>query len=145
MRKNRYFLIIALLLAVIAAFLIFNRSKKTLSAEISEFSVSDTASVTKIFMADKSNNKVLLERRGDKTWSLNGNYDAHVENMNIFLQTICNLEVREPVAKAAHNNILKLLSTKSVKVEIYQNSLPHQDREFQIVSLRKTCKNLLYR
>ncbi|MFH1119448.1 MAG: DUF4340 domain-containing protein [Bacteroidota bacterium] len=122
MRKNRIFLIIALLLAVVSAILVFNRSNSTLEAEVSDFSVSDTASVARIFMADKSDNKVLLERRQDGTWSLNGKYDAHVENVNSFLKTIGNIEVREPVAKAAHNNILKLLSAKSVKVEIYQNS-----------------------
>lgn len=122
MRKNRNIIIITLLLAIVAAILLLNRSDKTLKPEISEFSVIDTASVSKIFMADKSDNKVLLERNPAGKWVLNGNYEAHVENLNTFLQTISNLEVREPVARAAHNNILKLLSTKSVKVEIYQNS-----------------------
>ncbi len=122
MRKNRNILIIALILAIVAAILLLNRSKKTLSADISEFSVTDTASVSRIFMADKSDNKVLLERTKEGKWTLNGKYDVHVENLNTFLQTICNLQVREPVARAAHNNIIKLLSTKSVKVEIYQNS-----------------------
>ncbi len=122
MRKNRNILIVTLILAVVAAFFLLNKSNKTLSPDISEFSVTDTASVTRIFMADKSDNKVLLERNKDGKWTLNGKYDAHVENMNTLLQTISNLQVREPVARAAHNNIIKLLSTKSVKVEIYQNT-----------------------
>ncbi len=122
MRKNRNIIIITLILAIVAAILLLNRSDKTLKPEVSEFSVTDTASVSRIFMADKSDNKVLLERKPDGRWLLNGSYDAHVENLNTFLQTISNLEVREPVARAAHNNILTLLSTKSVKVEIYQNS-----------------------
>ncbi|MHC1775177.1 MAG: DUF4340 domain-containing protein [Lentimicrobium sp.] len=122
MRKNRNIIIITLILAIVAAILLLNRSDKTLKPEISEFSVTDTASVSRIFMADKSDSKVLLERNTDGKWVLNGKYDAHVENLNTFLQTIGNLKVREPVARVAHNNILKLLSTKSVKVEIYQNS-----------------------
>lgn len=122
MRKNRNIIIITLILAIVAAILLLNRSDKTLKPEISEFSVKDTASVSRIFMADKSDNKVLLERNTEGRWILNGKFDAHVENLNTFLQTISNLQVREPVARAAHNNILKLLSTKSVKVEIYQNS-----------------------
>ncbi len=122
MKKNRNILIVAIVLALAALFLIFNRSNKTLDEQISEFAVSDTASVSKIFLADKSDNKILLERQANGSWLLNGKYEAHVENLNTFLQTISSLQVREPVARAAHNNILKLLSTKSVKVEIYQHA-----------------------
>lgn len=122
MQKNNYFLLISVLLAVVAVLLILNRSKSTLRPDVGDFAVTDTASVNKIFLSDKSDNKILLERRKDGTWSLNGTYDAHVENLNTFLQTISNIDVREPVARAAHDNILKLLSTKSVKVEIYQSS-----------------------
>ena len=140
MRKNRIFLTITLLLAIVAAFLLYNRSNTTLKAEISDFSITDTASVSRIFMADKSNNKVLLERRPDGTWSLNGKWDAHVENMNTFLNTISNLSVREPVARAAHNNIIKLLSTKSVKVEIYQNSYRIKIGNFRLFPYEKLAK-----
>lgn len=140
MRKNQIFLIVTLLLAIVAAFLLYNRSDTTLKAEISDFSITDTASVSRIFMADKSDNKVLLERRPDGTWSLNGKWDAHVENMNTFLNTISNLSVREPVAKAAHNNIIKLLSTKSVKVEIYQNSHRLKIGSFSLFPYEKLAK-----
>lgn len=140
MRKNKNILIITLILAIVAGVLLVNRSKKTLSADISEFSVTDTASVSRIFMADKSDNKVLLERKADGTWQLNGKYQAHVENMNTFLMTICNLEIREPVAKAAHNNIIKLLSAKSVKVEIYQNAYRINIGRFRFFPYEKLAK-----
>lgn len=122
MRKNRIIILVTLLLAVVAGLLMLNKSKSTLDRKISDFAVSDTASVTRIFMSDKADNKVLLARKPDGTWSLNDKYDAHVENVNTFLTTISNLEVREPVAKAAHNNIITLLASRSVKVEIYQQS-----------------------
>jgi hypothetical protein len=140
MRKNRNILIIALILAIVAVILLFNRSKKTLSPDISEFSVTDTASVSRIFMADKSDNTVLLERNAEGKWTLNGKYDAHVENLNTFLQTICNLQVREPVARAAHNNVIKLLSAKSVKVEIYQNSHRIRLGQYRFLPYEKLAK-----
>jgi hypothetical protein len=82
MKKNRNILIVAIVLALAALFLIFNRSNKTLDEQISEFAVSDTASVSKIFLADKSDNKILLERQANGSWLLNGKYEAHVENLN---------------------------------------------------------------
>mgnify|MGYP000853781447 FL=1 len=120
MNKNKTLLIITLLLAATAALLFYSRSSSTLNPDISEFTVKDTASVTKIFMADKSDQKVLLERTESGTWKLNGKYGAMQENMQILLQTLANIEVREPVAKAAHDNILKMMAVKSVKVEVYQ-------------------------
>jgi hypothetical protein len=121
MNRNKALLIITIVLALLAAILIYSRSNTTLRPEISEFSVKDTASVTKIFMADKSNQKVLLERTSQGSWKLNGKYNALQENIQTFLTTISNMEVREPVAKAGHDNIIKLMSAKSVKVEIYQH------------------------
>ncbi|MGE5317967.1 MAG: DUF4340 domain-containing protein [Chloroflexota bacterium] len=121
MRKNKALILITLVLTVVAVILIYSRSNSTLNPEISDFAVPDTASVTKIFMADKSDQKVLLERVSSGNWKLNGKYDAMQENINTFLNTIANMDVREPVAKAAHDNILKLMSAKSVKVEIYQH------------------------
>lgn len=140
MRKNSIILLVTLLLAVIAGFLILNKSKSTLTKEISDFAVSDTASVTRIFMSDKSDRKILLERKPDGSWSLNGKYEAHTENLNTFLMTISKLEVREPVAKAAHNNIITLLASRSVKVEIYQQSYRIRFGEYRFFPYEKLAK-----
>jgi hypothetical protein len=131
MNKNKILVIITITLAVFAAILIYSRSATTLNPEISDFAVTDTSTVTKIFMVDKSDQKVLLQRTSPGAWTLNSKYDAHQENVSILLQTLSSLKVREPVARAAHNNILKMLSAKSIKVEIYQNV-----HRIQIGSLR---------
>jgi hypothetical protein len=108
-------------LAIVAGFLVFNKSNSTLDKSLYDFATADTASITRIFMSDKSDRSILLERKKDG-WILNKDFKAHPENINTFLLTVANLTVREPVAKAAHDNILTLLSARSVKVEIYQNS-----------------------
>ncbi len=120
MRKNRTLVITTFVLAALAVILVYTKTNTTLNPKISEFTVKDTATVTKIFMADKSNQKVLLERNANGTWKLNSNYTALQENVNTLLQTFANIEVREPVAKAGRDNILKMMSAKSTKVEIYQ-------------------------
>ncbi|HLN52593.1 MAG TPA: DUF4340 domain-containing protein [Lentimicrobium sp.] len=120
MRKNRTLVLATIVLALMAAALIYTRSNTTLNPEISEFAVQDTATVMKIFMADKSDQKVLLEKNASGTWKLNSKFTALQENVNTLLQTFANIEVREPVAKAGRDNILKMMASKSTKVEIYQ-------------------------
>ena len=122
MNKTKITLLVALILAVVAGFVICNKSNTTLDKGLRGFSVSDTASITKIFLSDKADNSILLDRQKSGKWLLNNDFNAHTENVNTFLLTVSNLAVREPVAKAAHNNVLTLLSARSVKVEIYQNS-----------------------
>lgn len=122
MRKNRIILlVVVVLLWILAAVLILGQSDTTLDSDSGNFAVPDTASITRIFMADKSDNTILLERQENGSWMLNNTYGAHQENIEILLKTIANIAVRQPVARAAQDNILKLLAAKSVKVEIYKN------------------------
>ena len=53
-------------------------------------------------------------------WIINDKYPGHKFNINMLLETMLNLQVKEPVPLAARNNIIKELSINSVKVEIYQ-------------------------
>ncbi len=81
MRKNRVTLIIALILLLTAAALFITNSSTTLRKNESDFSVQDTASVTKIFLADKNNNEVTLERSAGGTWLVDGKYLAQKEKI----------------------------------------------------------------
>ncbi|NTV83891.1 MAG: hypothetical protein HGA23_06265, partial [Bacteroidales bacterium] len=76
MRKNRITLIIVLILLLAAAGLIITNSYTTLKKDVSDFSVQDTASITKIFLADKNNNEVTLERSPEGGWLVDGKYSA---------------------------------------------------------------------
>lgn len=120
MKRNRLILLTTILLALVAVFLIFNNSGSTFKSSERDFAILDTSSVTKLFLADKRNNTILLERSSGK-WKLNEDYVARREGVDILLQTMLNLAVREPVAKASRETILKWMSASSTKVEIYQN------------------------
>ncbi|MEI6694611.1 MAG: DUF4340 domain-containing protein [Bacteroidota bacterium] len=117
MLKNKYILLFTIILAVIAFILILKSSKTTIKAD---FAVEDVSAITKIFMSDKNNNSVTIKRLDEKKWEVNDKYPARIDGMEILLETISKLHVKEPVSKAGRNTIIKWLAAKSVKVEIYQ-------------------------
>ena len=119
-KNNRITIIIAALLVVIAGVLIWNnRYLSTLQGEASDFQVWDTASVTKIYLADRRENESLLERQEDG-WTLNTTYKAHPKQVNYLLTTLYKIRIKMPVSVASHDNIVKQLASQSTKVEIYQ-------------------------
>ena len=76
-KNNRITIIITAILVVIAVLLVWNnRYLSTLQGESSDFQVWDTASVTKIYLADRKDRESLLERQ-EHGWTLNGAYTAH--------------------------------------------------------------------
>ncbi len=95
-------------------------SKSTIKGTFSDFLVEDTASIDKIFLADKSNQTVLLERKVN-SWMVNGKYTARYDLINELLNTIKKVSVMQFVPKGAVENILKQLAVASIKVEIYQH------------------------
>ena len=120
-KNNRITIIIAALLVVIAGVLIWNnRYISTNRGEDSDFQVWDTASVTKIYLADRKNRESLLERE-PQGWVLNGTYKAHPKQVQYLLTTLYKIRIKMPVSKASHDNIVKQLASQSTKVEIYQN------------------------
>ena len=120
-KNNRITIIIAALLVVIAGVLIWNnRYISTNRGEDSDFQVWDTASVTKIYLADRKERESLLER-GPQGWMLNNTYRAHPKQVQYLLTTLYKIRIKMPVSKASHDNIVKQLASQSTKVEIYQN------------------------
>ncbi len=141
MRKNQFLISLTIVLAILAAVLVYQRSNSTLNPKISDFAVKDTARITKIFMADKSNQTVLLERNAIGTWRLNSKFTALQENVNTLLQTFANIEVREPVAKAGRDNILMMMAAKSTKVEIYMQSYRINFGKLKLFPYEKLAKD----
>jgi hypothetical protein len=85
------------------------------------FAVQDTASITKIFLADKNKRSVTLERvPGTSHWTVDSIYGARPDAINTLLETIRRVDVKEPVGKKAMDNVIKRIASKAVKCEIYQ-------------------------
>lgn len=122
MKRNRIAIILVIILAAVCAWFIINRGNGTIKRTLRDFAVADTASITKIFLADKDGNTVTLERQPSSQWLLNGKYFARPDAIKTLLYTINKLDVKEPVGKNAQDNVIKLLATTAIKCEIYQNN-----------------------
>lgn len=120
-KNNRITIIIATLLVIIAGVLIWNnRYLSTIRGEAADFQVWDTASVTKIYLADRFDHESLLERQDGGGWMLNKTYKAHSKQVEYFLTTLYKVRIKMPVSRASHDNIVKELAVNSTKVEVYQ-------------------------
>jgi len=120
MKRNLITIIILAVLALVAVILVLNNNKGTLRSEVGNFAIDDTASVTKIYMADMQGNQVLLREEQPGNWSLNDTIKARKEGVELLLSTISRLAVKAPVSKATYNTVISRLASSSVKVEIYQ-------------------------
>ena len=100
-------------------FLTYSNNSGTITEDNKDFAIEDTASITKIFLADKNNHTVLLTKGKENIWMVNQKHRARKDLVNVLLKTIKTLEVRSPVGRMAKDNIVKRLSTSAVKVEIY--------------------------
>jgi hypothetical protein len=120
--KNKWVYIIFLILVAIALSVYFTNRTGTIKKELRDFAVEDTASVTKIFMVDKQNNKITLDRKSASSWTVNNKYYARPDAIKTLLETIASVDIQSPVAKSSLPNVIKRLATQSVKVEIYKNS-----------------------
>jgi hypothetical protein len=121
MKKNKYYIIAVIVLSAIVLFLYLNNSSTTFRRSNSDFAVDDTSNVTMIFMSDKNNNTLKMNRTlpGNK-WIVNDKYPGQKFNIDMLMETMLNLQVKHPVPLAAHNNIIKEMAANSVKVEVYQ-------------------------
>ncbi len=121
MKKNKAFIIIALLLSALAIYLVINKSNSTLNVEKTSFAFEDTAAITKLFLADKRGYSVTLNRVSSGEWNVNGDFSARQDAINTLLTTIKKVEMKAPIGIGARDNIVKDLAARGIKVEIYTN------------------------
>ena len=119
MKKSRLYLLVFILLFIVAAILYLSSSKVTLKKDLRDFAIEDTASITRVFMVNKNNEMVNLERSPKGNWIVNGEHIARQESIDLLLKTIKRVEVRAPVSKAAMESVIKNLAGRNIKVEIY--------------------------
>lgn len=120
MKKSSIITIIILIALIIAAIFVFKNKNKTstIDKEASNFKYEDTASIDKMFLADKDGNKVLLEKK-DGQWMVDGKYKARYDLIDLLLYTIKMVEVKSPVSKSSKPNVIKIMAAKSTKIEIF--------------------------
>ena len=91
------------------------------SNALRSFHIRDTASITKVFFADKKNNTLTLERKNG-IWTVNQSIDARHDAVKLLLETLYSMRVKMPVAISAREEIFRKMAGKSIKVEVYSNN-----------------------
>ena len=122
MKKNKVAILLVIILGSISFWFIINKGDSTIKATLRDFAVKDTASINKIFLADKNGNAVTLERKDSGNWTVNDQYNIRPDALQTLLTTIQRIDVKEPIGKNAQNNVIKRLAAKAIKCEIYQNN-----------------------
>lgn len=119
MNRRVLLLLVLIVLGALAWWLNKERGTTTLAGPLSDFMVADTAKVDRIFIAEHSGKSVDLRRQADGTWTANGIYTAKQTYVDLLLKTFLRIEVRSPVPKSGEDNVLRVMSAASKKVEIY--------------------------
>ena len=117
-KKQIFYLALIFLMALLIWFLSSDR-KSTINYE-NNFSISDTASVSKIFIADRNGTTITLDR-AEKNWIVNNKYGVRKDAVNTILTTINQIRIQRPVRKKSFENVIINLATTGVKIEIYTN------------------------
>ncbi len=120
-KKIRIAALSVLLLSGIAFWVMTRDQSGTIRKELFDFAVSDTGSITKIYMVNTGGNQLTLEKNDAGVWMVNNKFKARGDAMKNLLECMKDMQVRAPVAKSAVENVSKQLATSSTKVEIYQN------------------------
>ncbi len=118
MKKNSIILVLVLILAAVAVWVVSTNTKSTIKRELRDFAITDTAAIDKIFMVQKNNNQVLLNRT-ESGWLVNDKYAARIDAVQMILKTLKRVQVRNPVSDSSMDNVIKMLATRNTKVEIY--------------------------
>lgn len=124
-KLNKRNLIIILCVAVLAVLaLIVVGSKKKDSTFAQNYHIQNVNTITKIYLADKHGNQSLLEKHpensADSLWTINGEAIASQPAVDLLLETLHDMRIRQQVNKAAIPTINKNLAAQSIKTEVYQ-------------------------
>jgi membrane-bound inhibitor of C-type lysozyme len=119
--KKSTIIILTVLIALAGLSIYIYKSKgktSTIDKEASNFKYKDTAAIDKIFLANKDGKQILVERKKEG-WIVDNKYHARPDVIELLLYTIKSVEVKSPVSKSARNSVIKIMASKSTKIEIY--------------------------
>ena len=119
MKKRNLILIILAALAIVAALVIALRGSRK-STFPQDYHIEDTSSITRIFLADKQNFEVTLSRSADSVWMVDNQYVANQSMVDLLLETLNTMRIRQQVNRSAVPTVIKDLSARAIKVEVYQ-------------------------
>ena len=101
----------------VIAFIFFYEVSSGDSSDSYNFSINDTSSINKIIIWDKSPDTVTLERKNND-WLVNNKFLARTDAIDILLETIYRIRLRNFPQKSALPRILNSMGTYGKHVDI---------------------------
>jgi hypothetical protein len=123
MKNNKTLLIILVVLIAVAAYFFATKNSSTLKSRegaLSDFTIEDTTTIDKIFIANSTGENSTLTKGDGNDWVVDGEHKARPESISLLMKTFSRIAVKSPVSSAAFDNVVTSIATKSIKVEIYQ-------------------------
>ncbi len=117
-QKNLIIILAVCLMAVAVVAVLVLKDNSTIEQN---YNIKDVNSITKVIIDDKDERTLKLEKTSDSTWSVNG-YGANMKMIESLLSTLKDMRIREPIAQAARNNIVKQLAASGKKVQVFQQT-----------------------
>ena len=145
-RKRTLYIVIAVaLLAIVTFVVVAVRGKRhTFEQDFQVEAAARPGMVTRIYLADKQDNTVLLSYDKENGWLVDGQYEASKDKVDMLLETLSEMRLRSRVNKAAAENVIKLMAAKSVKVEVYYNDFRIKWFKERIRLFPYEKKNVIY-
>ncbi len=120
MKGYSKWIIVSGLLLSIAAYLFLTRETSFSSRSASvDFSVKDTASITRILIKNPLGDSLLLARN-EANWIINNRYRPEMRSVKALIYILHHIDIKSPVPKSKIQEINDEFETKSTSVKIYE-------------------------
>lgn len=137
-RKNIFNLIIFILLFIATIYILIQNKNSTTKVKPTDFSISDTASIRKIFIADMKGQSVSLTK-SNHHWLVNDEFPVNTSKMELLLDVLKRVEVKNPTPASMRENVIKDMAAGAVKVEIYKKGI----KPFKIIYIGGPTQDML--
>ncbi len=118
MNRTLIYAIVFLVLGIVAYFIIIKRNQSSYSKKDIAFAVKDTTEIGKLVLSTLQGDTIILDHKNN-TWILNNDYAPRPDAISNLLRTMHQLEVKLPVANSMRNNVIKNISGRRTRVEVY--------------------------
>jgi len=118
MKRTILYSVILVALGVLVYFTLLKDRLGSYSKKDTAFAVKDSTVIGEIVLSNLKGDSINLKSNGG-SWLLNNRYPARPDAVSNLLRTMTQIEVKVPVAKSMHNNVIKDISGRRTKVEVY--------------------------
>ena len=117
MRKTVLYILLASIFGFGVWYFLFD-DKDVYSTDEAGFTIKNINKIHRIYLADKKGDAIDLTR-SENGWVLNNEYKASPRMISLLIEALAGQEAKYPAPKKVHDNIIKAMAGRAVKVELY--------------------------